>query len=209
MADKDMNNNQLNNHVNDLDDYKIEVADKQGFFATLLNKLKKNKDQKYLNSADLPKAKTTGRSISSLWGMGSIRESLFGTFQNIQKSISEKIFPNTPQNTLAAQVVRADALEQENNYTKTQTDQIDRISPIIPVVKQSAPKGIINNSKTAEDVRLETASLDTSAINEQEKAETEEKVTNIKENKTTFTKINTQKIDTPSTEEKTDSFDGR
>lgn len=183
MADKNIDVNELNTNQNELKDYEIEVADKKGFFSSFFSKLfKTNNNQKLLNTADLPKAQTTTRSINSMWGLGSFRENFFKTLDNARKAFSETFSPKKDEPVWKAQVVKGTVVEP------TQTNEIKsteiQAEAIYANQTKTASKGIINNSKTTEDVRLET--LDTSGVEthlDSEAKESDEKVATDNENK--------------------------
>ena len=183
MADKNIDVNEVNTNQNGLKDYEIEVADKKGFFSSFFSKLfKTNNNQKLLNTADLPKAQTTSRSINSMWGLGSFRENFFKTLDNARKSISEAFTPKKDEPTWKAQVVKGTVVEPAQTNEIKSTEIQSEATYTDPT--KTATKGIINNSKTAEDVRLET--LDTSGVEthlDSEAKETDEKITTDNENK--------------------------
>ena len=99
----------MDNHINNIEtnsslqDYEIEIQNKQNFFTTILNKYKLNKNQKLLNSGN--KIKTTNQSISSLWGLGNIRASLFRTIDSVRKTISKKLSPKSNQNSFTPEII--------------------------------------------------------------------------------------------------------
>lgn len=165
MADKNNDVNKLNTVPNDPEDYKIEIADevanKKGFLSNLFSKLfKTSNNQKLLNAANSSKVQTTTRSINSMWGFGSFRENFFKTLDNARKAISETFTPQKNEAVWKPQVVKGIALEQTQTNEIKSTEIQAEATHTNPV--KTAAKGIINNSKTAEDVRLET--LDTSGV---------------------------------------------
>lgn len=187
MADKNVDVNELNTNQNELKDYEVEIADevanKKGFLSNLFSKLfKTNNNQKLLNTADLPKAQTTSRSINSMWDFGRFRENFFKTLDNARKSISEAFTPKKDEPTWKAQVVSGTPVEPvQTNEIKSSEIQAEAIHTG-PALATS--KGIINNSKTAEEVRLET--LNTAGVEKHldaEARENDEKITTDKENK--------------------------
>ena len=176
----------------DLNDYEVEV--KKGFFSSLLDKFKTK--QKLLNSGNSEKTVFTNRSISSLWGFGNFRKTLFDALDNVQKIFSSNSKSTKPQNSLIPEIINSDS--NSLDYTSSKEDLSQNVEtlqkPIIrPVVKTTTPKKIINNSKTADDIKneetefeledtennfeIEVSSIDTSAI--ENKKEPFKKETNI------------------------------
>ena len=161
MADINLDEKKLNTNQNELKDYEIEVADKKGFLSNFFSKFfRTNNNQKLLNTADLPKAQTTTRSINSMWSFGSFRENFFKALDNARKSLSETFTPKKDEPTWKAQVVKGTAAEPTQTNDIKSTEFQAEATHTVPT--KATSKGIINNSKTAEDVRLET--LDTSGI---------------------------------------------
>lgn len=161
MADKNIDVNEVNTNQNELKDYEIEVADKKGFFSSFFSKLfKTNNNQKLLNTADLPKAQTTTRSINSMWGFGNFRENFFKTLDNARKAISETFSSPKNEPTWKAQVVKGTVVEPAQTNEIKSTEIQSEATYTDPT--KTATKGIINNSKTAKEVRLET--LDASGV---------------------------------------------
>ena len=161
--DKKINNNDAKNPSLDLKDYEQDVPDRKNFFSSLLNKFKTNKSQKLLTTGEDTKTHTTNRSISSLWGIGNLRASLFTSLDNVRKSISKKFSSKEPRNTLSVEIIGENTIEPVEKSVNNDTVQEVKKPPIIPNTKS---KNIINNSKSAQDVRIELASINASAVEE-------------------------------------------
>ncbi len=167
MDNKNINNmnDNLENISADLQDYEKEIPDKKSFLANLLDKFKFGKNQKLLHSGEHTKTPITNRSISSLWGFGDFRASIFNALDYVRKSISEKFSSEPPRNKLAVEVIRENNLSNEQPIKATNTPEIS-ISPIIPPTQSS--KNIINNARTSNQFHsIEVTSIDTSGITEQ------------------------------------------
>lgn len=149
---------QAENTTASLQDYEVEVAEKKGFLAKFFDKLKENKNQKLLNAGNSEKVQTTSRSISSMWGMGNFKATLFDTLDNVRHSL----FGNKEtavKNGFATEII-GKTTKSDKDIVQT-AEKVATVVPIIPKVKSSAvnakviPKGIINNAKSAEDVAAE------------------------------------------------------
>lgn len=167
-------NNDIENETKDnsLNDYEIEVdmPEKKGFFANIIDKLKGNNSTKLLDSGEKETFQKTSRSISSMWAMGSLRSTISKTFDNISKALfksSEKV----EQNNITTEIIGQSAKKKDDlEQTAEKMATIDPvITPIIPKSKSPLqaqamsnekiiPKGIINNAKSAKDVREDNTS---------------------------------------------------
>ena len=154
--DNNINNIETNSS---LQDYEIEIQNKQNFFTTILNKFKLNKNQKLLNSGN--KIKTTNQSISSLWGLGNIRASLFRTIDSVRKTISKKLSPKSNQNSFTPEIIGKNLENQkENSISKEDILNEQHTSPIIPITETE--KNVSKNIRAP--FRIEISTIDTSAI---------------------------------------------
>ena len=115
MNDKKIEQDNIEEPSTNLQDYEIEISDKKSFLSNILNKFKNNRNQKLLNSSNPQKPQATSRSISSLWEIGKLRASLFETFDNIRKSISERFSSSTSLNTFNPQIVSEDGIDKKEN----------------------------------------------------------------------------------------------
>lgn len=160
---------ELHNNSASLKDYEIEVEEpeRKGFFASIVDRIKNGNSTKLLDSGDKQTFQKTNRSISSMWTIASLRRSIMEKLENINKS-----FFRTPENIDQSNITREvigqtpksiDDLAQANAKTTT-------FEPVIPIAKsaqlraeriipQPVKNGIINNAKTAEDVRQENTGL--------------------------------------------------
>lgn len=166
----------MNNNINDykevendstsLNDYEMEVEtpEKKGFFANIIDKIKRNNSTKLLESGNKDTFQKTNRSISSMWTIGSLRRivmerlesfnrALFGSQENIDQS-------NITTHVIGRDEVKKDDLSQEAIKTT--------FEPVIPIAKSVAARttkivpepvktGIINNEKSSKDVKEEIA----------------------------------------------------
>lgn len=162
----DKNKEELNEVEHDsasLKDYEIEVEEpaKKGFFANIIDKIKGNNSQKLLNSGNETFQKTN-RSISSMWTIASLRRVVMDKLENLNRSLFRS--PEAvDQSNITTQVIgKNDAKKEELSQEAEKTT----FEPIIPIAKSAAARatvivpspvksGIINNSKSAKDVREE------------------------------------------------------
>lgn len=160
-------NNEIENEKNienesaSLNDYEIEVEvpEKKGFFANILDKLKGNRDQKLLDSGNKETFQRTNRSISSMWTIASLRRTIMEKLETLNNSLfrtPEKV----DQSNITTHVIGRDE-KGKDNFVQT-AEKVADFEPVIPIA-QSAKlrseiiipqnKSIINNAKTAKDVR--------------------------------------------------------
>lgn len=150
MNNKEPDNNDIENVSSNIQDYKIEVADKKNFFESLLAKLKFNKNQKLLNSGN--HIKTTNRSISSLWGFGNFRASLFNTLDTMRKAIWDRFSSEPQKNTLVVEIIGNDSTK-ENTISK-ESDKTPA-KPIMPITQQQKNTSKKNNHhKESNDTKI-------------------------------------------------------
>lgn len=164
-----MNNNiddlkKVKNDSASLNDYEIEVSEKKGFFVSLVDRIKGGNSTKLLESGNKDTFQKTNRSISSMWTIGSLRRALMEKLETFNRSIFGAQ-ENVDQSNITTHVIGRDDLKKDDlsqEATKTPFE------PVIPVAKSVAARsnriipqpvktGIINNSKSAEDVKEEVA----------------------------------------------------
>ena len=170
MDDKKLNNDNIENISSNMQNYNIEIPDKKNFFESLLDKLKSNKNQKLLDSSN--HIKTTNRSISSLWGFGNFRTSLFNTLDTVRKAIFDRFSSEPQKNTLAVEIIGNDS-SKENEISKESDKTL--VNPIMPITQQQKNTSQKNNHK------IEVTTIDTSAIDEKniDKESNENKTTEV------------------------------
>lgn len=173
------------NPSSNIQDYEVEITEKKGVFSKLFEKLKQNKNQKLLDSGN--NAKTTNRSISSLWEIGNIRTSLFSSFDNVRKAFTSK-FSKTQEkrNTLAIEIIGEEKEINQDEKVTLNSSEKEVILP--PVIQDSKPKNIINNVP-----KIEVSRIDTSAITEKDAEEKENHLDDSFENKKTTNTISADK----------------
>lgn len=160
-------NNEIENEKNikdesaSLNDYEIEVEvpEKKGFFANILDKLKGNKDQKLLDSGNKETFQRTNRSISSMWTIASLRRTIMEKLETLNNSLfrtPEKV----DQSNITTHVIGREE-NSKDNLAQTAEKTAD-FEPVIPIAQSAKArseiiipqnKSIINNAKTAKDVR--------------------------------------------------------
>lgn len=116
----------INNNSNSTDvlqDYEIEVVKKIGFWANLFYKITKHKDQKLLSSGNT-KPQKTYKSISYLWFLGDIKNSVFNTLDNLKNSISYKNLENN-SNFLKPEIIGKNISNENNNIENLENVQLN------------------------------------------------------------------------------------
>ena len=76
MSNEIKDSKKIENESAVLEDYEVEVAEKRGFFAGIIDKIKGKNSTKLLTSGNKDNFQKTNRSISSMWAVGSIRRGL-------------------------------------------------------------------------------------------------------------------------------------
>lgn len=97
------NQNNTSQKTTTLNDYEIEVVKKISFWASLFYNVKNKKEQKLLPSITCSPPKTY-KSISYMWNIGSLRTSLFNTFDSFKKIIIHSKKDSTI-NTLKREII--------------------------------------------------------------------------------------------------------
>lgn len=166
-----MNNNiddfkEVENDSTSLQDYEIEIESpvRKGFFANIIDKIKGNNSTKLLESGNKDTFQKTNRSISSMWTIGSLRRVLMEKLETFNRTIfgTQEV---VDQSNITTHIIGRDEVKKEDlsqDATKTPFE------PVIPVAKSVASRanriipqpvktGIINNSKSAKDVKKEIA----------------------------------------------------
>lgn len=146
-----------------LEDYEVEVAEKKGFFAGIIDKIKGRNGTKLLTSGNKDNFQKTNRSISSMWAVGSIRRSLMQGLESINRTLFGKT-EKVDQSNITTEVI-GKATQDKNDLSQT-AEKTASFEPVIPISKsaqlrseriipQSVKTGIINNAKSAKDVQEE------------------------------------------------------
>lgn len=177
----------MNNNIDDLKkaendsaslkDYEIEVetSERKGFFASIVDKIKGGNSTKLLESGNKDTFQKTNRSISSMWTIGSLRRALMEKLETFNRSIfgAQEV---VNQSNITTHVIGRDDLKKDDLSQETTKTSFE---PVIPVAKSAAARtnriipqpvktGIINNSKSAKDVKEEIAETQGLTIEEVE-----------------------------------------
>lgn len=167
------NNPSLNN-----DEYKVEISENKGFFSSLIDKFKRNSNQKLLASGSSTKTHTTNRSISSMWEFGSFRASFFNALESIRGSIF-KPKSTEVKNGFATEIIGDNSNNKVLDNSEPTTPFKDpEKKVIIPKTQNPQLTNIIDNVEILRDLEsinlsdfdnssLEIAEIDTSAIIEE------------------------------------------
>lgn len=149
------------------EDYIIEVEEpeKKGFFAKILDRIRRGNDTKMLTSGEIRTFETTDRSIESMWNRASLRQKLMEKIESLNNAIfrSER---NEQVNTMDRVVIGKDTVGKDDKTVEDLTQSVQAVERVIPQSQNPAQqankgiivpvsKGIINNSKSAKDVREE------------------------------------------------------
>ena len=158
------NKNEVENDSASLKDYEVEVPEKKGFIANIIDKIKGNNSTKLLESGNKDTFQRTNRSISSMWTVASLRRVLMEKLETLNKSLFR-----TPeavdQSNITTHVIGRDELKKDDLEQTAEKSEVDRVIPVSKsaaaranrIIPQPVKTGIINNSKTAEDVKEEIA----------------------------------------------------
>ena len=163
MSNEIKDSKKIENESAVLEDYEVEVAEKRGFFAGIIDKIKGKNSTKLLTSGNKDNFQKTNRSISSMWAVGSIRRGLMQGLENLnrtlfgqaekvdQSNITTEVVGKTPQNRedLSQNAEKTDSFEPVIPISKSAQLRSERIIP------QPVKTGIINNAKSAKDVQEE------------------------------------------------------
>lgn len=157
---------EVKNDSSSLKDYEIEVdvPEKKGFFSDIIDKIKKLNSTKLLGSGNKDTFQKTNISISSMWTIGSFRRVLMEKLETFNKSLF-KSKENVDQSNITTHIIGRDEVKG-NDISKDVTKA--PFEPVIPVAKSAALKSnriipqpvktnIINNAKSAKDVKEEIA----------------------------------------------------
>ena len=160
MSNEIKDSKKIENESAVLEDYEVEVAEKRGFFAGIIDKIKGKNSTKLLTSGNKDNFQKTNRSISSMWAVGSIRRGLMQGLENLnrtlfgqaekvdQSNITTEVVGKTPQNRedLSQNAEKTDSFEPVIPISKSAQLRSERIIP------QPVKTGIINNAKSAKEV---------------------------------------------------------
>ena len=163
MSNEIKDSKKIENESAVLEDYEVEVAEKRGFFAGIIDKIKGKNSTKLLTSGNKDNFQKTNRSISSMWAVGSIRRGLMQGLENLnrtlfgqaekvdQSNITTEVVGKTPQNRedLSQNAEKTASFEPVIPISKSAQLRSERIIP------QPVKTGIINNAKSAKDVQEE------------------------------------------------------
>lgn len=163
----------MSNEVNDkkiiendsaqLNDYEIEVdmPERKGFFAKIMDKIKGNNDTKLLDSGNKETFQKTNRSISSMWTVASLRRTVMEKLETLNKTLF-RTPERVDQSNITTHIIGKDDINKDS-FTQ-ETEKESTFEPIIPVSKSPAqamnkepiiPKAIVGNVRTAETIKAE------------------------------------------------------
>lgn len=183
----------IENDSAQLNDYEIEVdmPEKKGFFAKIMDKIKGNNDTKLLESGNKETFQKTNRSISSMWTVASLRRTVMEKLETLNRALF-----STPervdQSNITTHVVGRDDINKDS-FTQ-EAEKESTFEPIIPVSKSPAqvmnkqpiiPKAIVGKVRTTEsikteneqqkDLEVETLDIEETAIDKNIDSKLEEK----------------------------------
>lgn len=154
----------LRNDSAPLNDYEIEVEEpeRKGFFARIIDRIKSGNNTKLLDSGNKDTFQRTNRSISSMWTVASLRRVLMEKLETLNKSLFRSTEVVDQSNITTHVIGRDEQKKDDLSQTAERTD----FKPVIPISRSAAVKStriipqpvktsIINNAKTAKDVREE------------------------------------------------------
>lgn len=153
----------IENDSAQLNDYEIEVdmPERKGFFAKIIDKIKGNNDTKLLESGNKETFQKTNRSISSMWTVASLRRTVMEKLETLNRSLF-RTPERVDQSNITTHVVGRDDINKDP-FTQ-ETEKESTFEPIIPVSKSPAqvvkkepiiPKAIVGNVRTAESIKAE------------------------------------------------------
>lgn len=166
MSNEIENEKNLRNDSAPLNDYEIEVEEpeRKGFFAKIIDRIKSGNNTKLLDSGNKDTFQRTNRSISSMWTVASLRRVLMEKLETLNKSLfrSPEVID---QSNITTHVIGKDEQKKDD---LSQTAEKSDFEPVIPISKSAAVRAnriipqpvktsIINNAKTAKDVKEEIA----------------------------------------------------
>lgn len=159
-------------------DYEIEIPEKKGFIANIIDKIKSNNSTKLLDSGNKDTFQRTNRSISSMWTIASLRRVVMEKLEILNKSLF-----GTPevvdQSNITTHIIGRDEAPKDD---LSQTAEKSEFEPVIPVSKSAVARanriipqpvktGLINNAKSAKDVKEEIAQTQGIEVEEVEVSE--------------------------------------
>lgn len=153
----------IENDSAQLNDYEIEVdmPERKGFFAKIIDKIKGNNDTKLLESGNKETFQKTNRSISSMWTVASLRRTVMEKLETLNRSLF-RTPERVDQSNITTHVVGRDDINKDS-FTQ-ETEKESTFEPIIPISKSPAqvmkkepiiPKAIVGNVRTAESIKAE------------------------------------------------------
>lgn len=153
----------IENDSAQLNDYEIEVdmPERKGFFAKIIDKIKGNNDTKLLESGNKETFQKTNRSISSMWTVASLRRTVMEKLETLNRSLF-RTPERVDQSNITTHVVGRDDINKDS-FTQ-ETEKESKFEPIIPISKSPAqvmkkepiiPKAIVGNVRTAESIKAE------------------------------------------------------
>ena len=153
----------IENDSAQLNDYEIEVdmPERKGFFAKIIDKIKGNNDTKLLESSNKETFQKTNRSISSMWTVASLRRTVMEKLETLNRSLF-RTPERVDQSNITTHVVGRDDINKDS-FTQ-ETEKESTFEPIIPISKSPAqvmkkepiiPKAIVGNVRTAESIKAE------------------------------------------------------
>ena len=168
----------IENESAKLEDYEIEVdmPEKRGFFAKIMDKIKGNSDTKLLDSGNKETFQKTNRSISSLWTVASLRRTVMEKLETLNRTLF-RTPERVDQSNITTHVVGRDDINKDS-FTQ-EAEKESTFEPIIPVSKSPAqamnkepiiPKAIVGNVRTAESIKAEQKDLEVETLDIEEVA---------------------------------------
>lgn len=159
------NEKKLRNDSAPLNDYEIEVEEpeRKGFFAKIIDRIKSGNNTKLLDSGNKDTFQRTNRSISSMWTVASLRRVLMEKLETLNRSLFRSPEVVDQSNITTHVIGRAEQKKDDLSQTAEKSD----FEPVIPISRSAAVKStriipqpvktsIINNAKTAKDVKEDT-----------------------------------------------------
>lgn len=148
-----------------LKDYEIEVdAPKTSFFSRIMDRLSGKEEKKAIGDGKKETFQRTNRSISSMWTVASLRRTLMEKLENLNESLFRKP-ERVDQSNITTHVIGRDDVKKDELSQETEKTTVDRIIPVAKsaaakanrIIPQPVKTGLINNAKSAKDVKEEVA----------------------------------------------------
>ena len=158
----------IENESAKLEDYEIEVdmPEKRGFFAKIMDKIKGNSDTKLLDSGNKETFQKTNRSISSMWTVASLRRTVMEKLETLNRTLF-RTPERVDQSNITTHVVGRDDINKDS-FTQ-EAEKESTFEPIIPVSKSPA-QAMVGNVRTAESIKAEQKDLEVETLDIEEVA---------------------------------------